>query len=308
MQHLLAPVCLFVYRRADVLRETVSALARNDGASRTPLYVFSDAADYQNNVAGVREVREFIRTIGGFESITITERPMHLGLARSIISGLTEVMTRHGRAIVVEDDLSVSRHFLQFMNDALDRFEPDASIHSICGYSDYPRSLSGDSQVILSRRASSWGWATWKSRWFAVDFRRYERGSRQPSLRFQLKMARVAPDLPSLLRANINGRINSWAICFVAHQVENGLWSVHPRRSLVMNKGFGRLATHTDVAVGYSSAAIASTAPVTDLTPHHLPLPMLTYLWMRDLFRSLMRRMIRLFSDLVGRRVSRAIP
>ena len=56
------------------------------------------------------------------------------GLAKSIISGVSEILDKYGKAIVVEDDLYTSRSFLRFMNDMLNKYELDERVMQVSGY------------------------------------------------------------------------------------------------------------------------------------------------------------------------------
>ena len=70
-----------------------------------------------------------------------------------------------------KDDLVSSPDFPKYMNDALDYYEKDDEIWSISGYTfniDIPKDYN--SEVYLSCRGCSWGWATWKDRWEKVDW------------------------------------------------------------------------------------------------------------------------------------------
>ncbi|WP_141701984.1 hypothetical protein [Methyloceanibacter stevinii] len=100
-----APVALFVYNRADHAQATLNALRGNALASETDLYVFSDGPKTDADRAGVDAVRTLLGGIEGFRSVTVKARPENIGLAQSIIGGVTEIVERHGRVIVIEDDL-----------------------------------------------------------------------------------------------------------------------------------------------------------------------------------------------------------
>ena len=67
----------------------------------------------------VREVREYIKTISGFRSVSIFERDSNWGLAKSVIDGVTTVVSKHERIIVLEDDMVTSPYFLTSMNEVL---------------------------------------------------------------------------------------------------------------------------------------------------------------------------------------------
>jgi len=51
--------------------------------------------------------------------LILTERKSNIGLAKNIISGITEIINAKEKAIILEDDVVVSSTFLNYMNDAL---------------------------------------------------------------------------------------------------------------------------------------------------------------------------------------------
>ncbi len=167
-----APIALFVYNRPWHIQQTVEALQKNDLAEDSDLFIFSDAPKKKEAVAAVQEVREYIKTVGGFKSVSIIERDINFGLANSIIDGVTRMCNEYGRVIVLEDDLVTSPYFLCYMNDALDLYEHEESVISIHGYI-YPVAEKLPETFFL-RGADCWGWATWKRGWelFEQDGRR----------------------------------------------------------------------------------------------------------------------------------------
>jgi hypothetical protein len=53
----------------------------------------------------VEAVRKYIHSISGFKSVTIIEREKNWGLAPSIIDGVTNIVNKYGKIIVLEDDI-----------------------------------------------------------------------------------------------------------------------------------------------------------------------------------------------------------
>src|ERR1700682_2325806 len=129
-----APIALFVFNRPDHTRRTVEALRANAHAAASELFVFCDAARDAKDASGVAGVREFVHGITGFRSCTVIEKEKNLGLANSIIGGVTEVLRRDDRVIVMEDDLVTSPFFLSYMNEALEYYQDDDRVASIHGY------------------------------------------------------------------------------------------------------------------------------------------------------------------------------
>jgi GT2 family glycosyltransferase len=132
-----APIILFVYNRPEHTRQTVASLQACDLARESHLYVFADGPKSPADAPGVQAVRQFLQSVVGFAGVTVAAREENRGLARSVISGVTEVLQKHGRAVVLEDDLVFARNYLQFMNDALDAYRGSKHIFSVSGYS-YP--------------------------------------------------------------------------------------------------------------------------------------------------------------------------
>ena len=71
----------------------------------------------------------------GFKRITIIERSQNWGLAKSIIDGVTEILNKYEKIIVLEDDLISRPQFLKFMNSGLNLYASEFKIAGISGSS-----------------------------------------------------------------------------------------------------------------------------------------------------------------------------
>lgn len=242
----LAPICLFTYNRLSETKQTVAALQANYLASKSVLYIFSDGPKSDLGKLKIDAVREYLSTISGFQSVTILESRQNKGLANSIIEGVTQVINKHGRAIVLEDDIITLPNFLDFMNQALDRYKNDKRIFSITGYSKDLPSLSGyDKDVYLGVRASSWAWATWQHVWQKVDWsaRGWWLTLLNPISHY--RFTRGGSDMPYMLLKQMIGVIDSWAIRWTYSQYRYRKYTVISSQSLVLNIGFGADASNT---------------------------------------------------------------
>ena len=133
-----APVVLFVYNRLDHTMNVIESLKNNILAEDTDLYVFSDAAKTEKVQNSVEAVREYIRKTDwrkNFRNVTVVEAEENKGLAKSIIGGVTGVLKKYGKVIVVEDDLVLSPHFLQYMNGALEYYQ---NVPEVCSVRKFP--------------------------------------------------------------------------------------------------------------------------------------------------------------------------
>lgn len=240
-----APIALFAYRRPDHLRRTLQALRANPEAASSDLVVFSDGPRHAGHAAGVGEVRELLRGLDGFASVRVVEREANLGLAASIVSGVTEIVQVRGEVVVVEDDLVVSPGFLRYMNEGLDRYRHEDRVASIHGYR-YPLAIPSSSSFFI-RGADCWGWATWSRAWKV-----FEPDSRV--LRSRLAAGRLERlfdfdgtyGYTRMLEDQIEGKVDSWAIRWYASAFLADMLTLYPRRSLVENIGHDGSGSHCD--------------------------------------------------------------
>jgi len=237
------PITIFVYARLEHTQRTISALLSNNGAKDHDLIVFSDAPRTPDKAQTVEAVRNYLNSISGFRSITIHKRQNNYGLARSIIEGVSEVLEQYERIIVLEDDLVTSPRFLEYMNQALEIFADNDRVISVHGYS-YPVIQSLPKAFFL-RGADCWGWATWRRGWklFNPNGRMLldELESRNLLNEFDFNGAYAYSDM---LRSQIIGTNDSWAIRWYASAFLADKLTLYPGKSLVQNIGNDSTGEH----------------------------------------------------------------
>lgn len=266
MTNTYAPILLFVYNRPEHVRRNIQALLKNELAAESELFIYSDAAKDETSQAAVKEVRAFIQSIQGFKKITITERAENWGLARSIIDGVTTQINRYGRVIVLEDDLVVAPHFLQFMNDALETYRDEERVGHIqaCDFTHDP-SLP---DTFLIKWTGSWGWGTWDRAWkhFNADGKALltELESRKLTYTFDFN---GKYGYTRMLRRQIEGKNNSWAIRWNASLFLKGILSLNVGKSLVQNEGFDGSGTNCGGGGLYASELYMERLPVKKISP-----------------------------------------
>lgn len=241
----LAPIVLFAYRRPRHMAETLASLRANRLARDSTLYIFADGPKGEADRESVAAVHALLDRIEGFRCIEAVRRPGNLGLARNVISGVEAVIRVHGRVIVCEDDLRLSPHFLGFMNRVLDTYARDPRVFSVTGYGYAPGLLripaDYRAQVYLSRRGGSLAWGTWLDRWEKVDWNLIDPGRDSEALR---RLALGGADLSPMLRAQLRGEIDSWAIRFAYARARADAYTLVPVRSYVDTTGDDGSGTH----------------------------------------------------------------
>ncbi len=264
-----APLVVFAYNRAQRLNDCLTALSQNDGAKETELYIFCDGAKPNtdsNDVLNTQRLAKDEKWKDCFKSVTVECQQKNRGLAKSVIAGVTEVLEQSGRCIVVEDDLVVTSKFLKYMNKSLEFYKDDTRIWSISGFTFPLKSLHDyEYDVYLSYRMSSHGWGMWLDRWQQIDWNvsDYKELFYKPwkARRFR----RGGNDLFRMLRRQMQGKRDSWAIRACYAQSRADKLTIYPRESFIQNNGYGGDGTHCESGSVFSELHLEGHGP--DLEP-----------------------------------------
>ena len=261
-----APILLFVYNRPEHTRRLIESLKANAEASESELFIYSDQARGEADMPEVEEVRRYIRDINGFKEVSVIERTENWGLARNIIDGVTTQVNTYGKVIVLEDDLIVAPYFLRFMNEALDIYKDEEKVGHIqaCDFTKDP-SLP---DTFLIKWTGSWGWATWARAWkhFNPDGKELLAQLEERHLTRYFDFNGNYP-FTRMLRRQIAGRNNSWAIRWNASLFLADILSLNVGKSLVQNTGFDGSGTNCGGGGLYTSDLFMERLPVKPISP-----------------------------------------
>lgn len=248
-----APIVVFGYNRADMLKNLFDSLEKNKNVEKMDLFIFLDIPDKKKtrDIPLSKEVIEYAktyRTISKFKKVDIEIAERHKGLADSIISGVTKIINQYGKVIVLEDDLEVSNDFLDYMQRGLEFYKNDRKIWSVGGYCYEKMKFSSTyyKDVFLAPRAESWGWGTWVDRWNRTDWnvKSYERFKKDIVGQMIFKIG--GNDLCMSLEQQMeDAKYDSWAIRWSYQQFRERKYTVYPRESRVIHCGSDNRSTHT---------------------------------------------------------------
>lgn len=244
----LAPVILFAYNRPNHIKRTIESLLKNKEANETDLFIFSDAAKKEEDKFNVKQVRQYLSTVDQFQSVTIIEREFNYGLGKNIIDGVTAILANYGKGIVLEDDLIVSSYFLEYMNEGLDIYENVDKVISIHGYV-YPVKEKLPETFFL-KGADCLGWGTWKRGWdiFEPDGNLLLKKILETDQANAFDYNNAYP-FTQMLKDQIEGKNNSWAVRWYASAFLNDKYTLYPGKSLIYHAGGDGSGTNT----GYDS-------------------------------------------------------
>jgi hypothetical protein len=236
------PLVIFTYNRLRTIVPVLESVLANPEARNTTLILYSDGPRDVEDVSKVEEVRTYLQTIKGFKDIKFRFRKLNYGLAKSFISGITEVLAEYEAAIFLEDDNLVSKRFLAFMNEGLNYYKGNERVSCICGYS-YPLFPKPRGPYFV-RGADTWSVAIWRSSWknFSED---------SVSLKKQLQEVNAfSPwkhcgfNFPEMLNQQILGNIDSWGVRWWISAYLSQSHVLYPPVPLCVSIGFGEDSIH----------------------------------------------------------------
>lgn len=241
----LAPIILFCYNRPWHVEQTLIALSKNELADQSDLYIYCDgpkenATDEQIN--NIKLTREVVRKEKWCKEVYIIESEKNKGLADSIIGGVTEVVGKYGKVIVLEDDIITSAGFLKYMNDALEVYKEEKTVMHISAYM-YPHKCKLPETFFYQVPYPGGGWATWERAWDLYNDNTEELYNNWKDKWEQFDWF-GGDYLSKQLIANFNGTLKTWFIKWHAVLLEQKAMTLYPGESLTNNIGFDDLGTN----------------------------------------------------------------
>ena len=166
----LAPIAVFCFRRLDLIKKLIRSIKRNSLSKDSPIFFFIDSPKHKYQKKEVNKIIQFLREISYFKKKKIIIRNKNYGVKNNILKGVSHIFNKFDKVIVLEDDLEISKNFLYAMNKLLKIHRENKDIFTITGYapSNIELNLKLRNDFFLCKRPSSWGWATWKGKWYVL--------------------------------------------------------------------------------------------------------------------------------------------
>lgn len=237
---LAVPIVVFAYNRPSELSEVLASLVKQDldGVAVPDIYIFQDGRKANTNNADWHEVERLCREFSLQSSFKVfyQQSPDNKGLAASVVYGVTKVINKYGRAIVLEDDIIVVPSFYRIMVEQLEYYRDCQNVGSISGYGLKIPFKSKKYFNYFHPRPSSWGWATWADRWSKVDWNK-QYSITDVALKNPISFFLAGADVGRMYRNHCKGIINSWAIRWTYFHIDGSYVCSYPYFSLCKNIG-----------------------------------------------------------------------
>lgn len=241
----LAPIVVFSYNRPDHLRQTLEALAKNDLAEQSVLYIYCDGAKAdasEEQKLRIIENRKVAHSVLGFKEVHVVEREQNVGLKDNIIGAVTEIVNQYGRIITLEDDVVSSVGFLCFMNDALELYANEEKVMHVSAYF-YANNKKLPETFFYEVPYPGGGWATWQRAWqyYSDDTAALYDYWKTRWDEFNVYGGTA---LQRQLEDNYTGKIRTWFVKWHAVVLKMGGLTLFPKKSLTTNIGFDGSGTN----------------------------------------------------------------
>jgi hypothetical protein len=245
------PVLVTFFNRPTILEKLFDSIQNQENIE---LFFASDGARHKNDQNDIDQcwflVEKYFKKVDSSHKLV---RSKNLGCKNAMIGNMDWFFELNEYGIVLEDDCVPNSEFFKVVGGALREISPDSNYISISGSDYLPANLNANTgQFRESIFPQVWGWGSWSRKWelyepeisdrrIIVDSTSEELYGKEYSLNkryfnsvFQMRFREI--DL---------GLIDTWDYSLMATTWRHGLKSLQVNGNLVVNSGFGQLATHT---------------------------------------------------------------
>jgi GT2 family glycosyltransferase len=237
-------IALFAYNRPVHLKKTLNSLMKNYNSSSFDIFIFCDGPKKISDLKKVKKVREIVSDLKHFKSKKVRLNKKNLGLANSLLQGITETLKKKESVVVLEDDLITNKYYLNFMSEGLEFFKNDNRVGSITGYSYTELEKSETKDVFLSQRHASWGWGTWRHLWNNMNWEKKWALKQINNLNFKKNFNKAGKDMHQMLVEQLEGKSDTLDIMVNLNYFKMNKYCVCPRKSLLFNVGLDGTGIH----------------------------------------------------------------
>jgi len=244
----LAPIVLFVYNRPAHTQNTLVSLSRNVLADKSRLYVYCDGPKKNASEATKQKIEEVLKVVHEQQwckEVKIVRSKTNKGLATNVFEGVTEIVERYGKVIVLEDDLVIGRGFLEYINQGLDLYKDIDRVKQISGFV-FPFNADESNSAFFMPPINSIGWGTWSRAWSEIEQQPqgYERLKRDRDYRRKFNLDDSYNYSKIFINQVEKGTNDSWGILYWwASFKRNGL-TLYPDHPLLQHNDFDSSGTH----------------------------------------------------------------
>jgi len=240
------PIVIFLYKRPHHAQQLLDSLQKCSRLEECEVFIYCDGVKKPADAAGVQETRSIADEFASRNNASVVKRGQNMGLARSIVDGVSQMCAQFGRVIILEEDFILHPYFLDFMLQSLDRYADEEKVAQVAGFS-FPINRSLGSDAYFMPIISIWGWATWRRAWNLFSWETLpalETLGNNSEIQHKFDVDGSYP-YTDMLRQVAKGQLDAWAVLWYWQTFTRNMLTLSPRESLVWQNGFDDSAVHT---------------------------------------------------------------
>jgi hypothetical protein len=246
-----APILLMTYRRVV---STLTILKLLKKFNQKKIYIFQDGLKKDDHkveyFATKKIIKKFIKSNKNIKFKFISPKN-NLSQKFNLPYALNTVFRKNESAIILEDDCIPSKDFFRFCNLLLLKYKNDNRISQISGnnflnFKKFKR--RNNDSYFFSKFTTSWGWATWKSRWNCYD----SEIKIWPRVKMEKWLNDILPNKKSVefwtkaFSRRYNHLDDDWDRAWTFVNFVNNRLNIFPNKNLISNIGYDNFALHSN--------------------------------------------------------------
>ncbi len=240
-------ICIFACNRYVGIKNIIGDIKKNKNYKKYNYFFFIDYPKNNKHLDSKEKIIQLVNNFSQFVKLNTIVRKKNYGLNKNILSGINLVKKKYKKFIVLEDDLRISKIYLNYMQELLNKYENDKDIFSVTGY-NFPKKLfklkSKKFTCYTTKRPSSWAWGSWSKKWSKVTFKdAFYKKIYKNNKKIKI-ISEYGNDLKYILRDTLNKRIESWAIKWTIYHILFNKYCIYPLNTLVNEEGYKYLPTN----------------------------------------------------------------
>lgn len=240
------PVIFIFFNRPNTMKQVLEQIRR---VKPEKLYLVADGPRSEEELDKVKECRCIVDKMIDWNCQVIkVYAEKNLGCRNRVSSGISFVLEREEKAIILEDDCVPNISFFRFMEEMLEFYKNDEDVYLVSGRNHFGKYDDKRYDYHFSNHISVWGWGTWARSWRLYDInmtywpeiRRKKGGHLREWMGWKEWMCRRKS-----FDDTYKAKINTWDYQLELAMIFNRKISIVPSNNLIRNIGNGIDATHT---------------------------------------------------------------
>ena len=156
------PIIYFVYNRPDLTKISFNFIKF---VKPKVLFLISDGPKNITDFQNIKQVRSIISNINWDCKVYKRLRKKNFGNKKSVEDGVGWLFSKYDKMIYMEDDTLISKDFIRFAEENLERYEKNNNISIISAQFEFSKYIKKKSSYFFSPLLRLQGFATWKRVW-----------------------------------------------------------------------------------------------------------------------------------------------